>query len=200
MPRSTSQGLAGVVLATAVLNVPDACPATDDVEVRVQKNGGGLDVYAELTVAATAEQAWAVLVDYDHMAEILSNVDVSRIVKRDGDLLEVVQTSHIGFGPFKISLDNRRRVELIPRREIRSHLIEGDLKTSDFVTRLVQRGAATQVVWRGRIVPGPLASLAVTPGAVEAELGQLCRELRAEILRRVERPVPPACGLADACR
>jgi carbon monoxide dehydrogenase subunit G len=200
MPRFTSQGLAGVVFVTAVLNVPDACQATDDVVVRVQKSGGGLDVYAELTVAASAEQAWGVLVDYDHMAQILSSVDVSRIVKRDGNLLEVVQTSHIGFGPLKISLDNRRRVALIPQREIRSHLIEGDLKTSDFMTRLVPRAAATQVIWRGRIVPGPLASLAVTPGAVEAEVGQLCRELRAEILRRQEWPVPRACGLADACR
>jgi len=170
-----------------MLNAPDTYPAADDIVVRVQKSGGGLDVYAELAVAATAEQAWDVLVDYDRMAEILSSVDVSRIVKRDGNLLEVVQTSHIGLGPLKISLDNRRRVELIPSREIRSHLIEGDLKASDFTTRLVNEGTAMRVIWRGRIVPGLLSGLAITTGSVEAELRRMCQELGGEILRRKAR-------------
>jgi len=188
-----------VVLATAMLNAPDTYPAADDIVVRVQKNGGGLDVYAELAVAATAEQAWDVLVDYNRMAEILSSVDVSRIAKRDGNLLEVVQTSHIGLGPFKISLNNRRRVELIPSREIRSHLIEGDLKASDFTTRLVNEGTAMRVIWRGRIVPGLLSGLAITTGSVEAELRRMCQELGGEILRRKARKAPSACRLAEAC-
>lgn len=188
-----------MVLAAAMLNAPDGFPSTDDVVVRVQKSGGGLDVYAELTVAATAKQAWDVLVDYDRMAEILSSVDISRSVKRDGNLLEVVQRSHIGFGPFKISLDNRRRVELIPQREIRSHLIEGDLNASDFTTRLVDEGTLVRVIWRGRIVPGLLSGLAVTTGSVEAELSRMCRELGAEILRRKARRASSACRLAEAC-
>ena len=56
-----------------------------------------------------------------------------------------------------------------------------------------------RVIWRGRIVPGLLASLAVTADAVEAELRQLCQELRAEILRRKAGPSAPPCRQAKTC-
>jgi carbon monoxide dehydrogenase subunit G len=200
MLKSTIQGLAALVLATSVLAAPARTPNADDIVVRVKKNAGGLDVYAELTVPATREQTWEVLVDYDHMNEILSTVDDSRIVKQEGNEMEVVQTSHLGFGPFKISLHNKRRVELIPRREIRSHLIEGDLNASDFTTQLMDDGTVMRVIWRGRIVPGALAGLAVTADSVEMELRQLCREMRVEILRRTARPASSPCRLAKSCK
>jgi hypothetical protein len=197
--KSTIQGLTALMLATATLEAPAVPPNGDDVVVRVQKGGGELDVFAELTVPASPGQTWEVLVDYDRMGEFLSTVDASRIVKREGSRLEVAQTSHLRFGPLKISLNNRRRVELIPQREIRSHLIEGDLKASDFTTSLVEEGAVMRVTWRGRMVPGPLARLAVTTDVVERQLRQLCQELRAEILRREARRTSPACRLAQAC-
>ena len=200
MHKSILQASAALLLAAAALNPAAVTSNADDVVVRVQKNGGGLDVYAELEVAAPPEPTWEVLVDYDRMAEILSSVDTSRIVNRNGNQMEVAQTSHLGVGPLRVSLHNRRRVELIPRREIRSHLIEGDVTASDFTTRLVQEGSLMRVTWHGRIVPGPLASLAVTREAVEAELRQICREMRAEILRRTARPASPPCRLAEACR
>ena len=78
--------------------------------------------------------------DYDHMAEMLSSIDDSRIVKREGSQLEVAQTSHLGFGPLRLSLNNRRRIDLTPKRGIRYHLIKGDLEASDFTTRLVDEG------------------------------------------------------------
>ena len=199
MLKSTFQGLTALVLATSALAAPAITPNADDIVVRVKKNAGGLDVYAELTVPATREKTWEVLVDYDRMDEILSTVDDSRIVKQQGNQMEVVQTSHLGFGPFRISLHNKRRGELTPQQEIRSHLIEGDLQASDFTTRLVEEGALVRVTWRGRMVPGPLAGLAVTAATVEAELRRLCRELRAEILHRGAGGTSPACRLARTC-
>lgn len=133
------------------------------------------------------------------MGAILSNVDASRIVKREGTQLEVAQTTHLGPGPFTVSVKSRRRVELIPQREIRSRLIEGDLQASDFTTRLLDEGTLTRVSWQGRVVPGPLAGLVITADTVEIELRRLCEELRAEILRRNgQRPSP--CRLAQSCK
>lgn len=165
----------------------------------IATSSGEDDVYAAHTVTATPRQIWAVLVDYDHMGEILSNVDASRILNRAGNQFEVAQTTHLDFGPVKLSLHNRRQVELIPEREIRSHLIEGDVKASDFTTRLIDAGSRVRVIWRGRIVPGPRAGLAIIADAVETELRRMCQKLRAEILRRTARPVFSPCRLAEAC-
>jgi len=199
MRKAIVSGLAAFVLGTVTLALPAASSNSEDIVVRVQKAGAGLEVAAELTVAAAAEETWEVLTDYDRMAQILSSVDASRVVKREGQRLEVAQTSHIGFGPFKLTLNNLRRIELVPKREIRSHLLQGDLKAADFTTRLVDEGTEMRVVWQGRIVPGPLASLAVTPAAVEAELRQLCRELRAEILRRKAGRSAASCRPGKTC-
>jgi hypothetical protein len=199
MRASSVKGLTVLALVALTVNASAATPNGEAIIVRVQKTAAGIDVYAALTVAATRWQTWAVVVDYDHMGEILSNVDASRIVKRAGNPLEVVQTSHLAFGPLKLSLHNRRRVELIPQREIRSHLIEGNVKASDFTTRLIDEGTGVRVVWRGRIVPGPLAGLAITADAVERELRRLCQQLRAEILRRKAMRASPPCRVAEAC-
>ncbi len=199
MREAIVQGLAAFLLGMVTLALSAPSRNAEDFVVRVQKAGPGLDVYAELTVAAAAEEIWGVLTDYDQMAQILSSVDASRVIKREGHRLEVAQTSHIGFGPFKLTLNNLRRIELVPKREIRSHLIQGDLKASDFTTRLVKEGAVMRVVWRGRIVPGPLARLAVTADAVEVEVRQLCRELRGEILRRKAGRSAPPCHTGKTC-
>jgi hypothetical protein len=46
-----------------------------------------------------------------------------------------------------------REVTLIPHSEIHSRLISGDLKTSDFVTRIVVTGEGVNIVHSGRYVP-----------------------------------------------
>jgi hypothetical protein len=48
------QGLTALMLANATIEAPAGPSIGDDVIVRVQKGGGELDVYAELTVPARA--------------------------------------------------------------------------------------------------------------------------------------------------
>ena len=81
-----------------------------------------------MAVPASPEETWEVLTDFDKMAQILSNVDSSRVVNRDGNLIQVAQKSHASVGLVRLSLDNLRQIELIPNREIRSRLLKGDLK------------------------------------------------------------------------
>ncbi|HSQ82682.1 MAG TPA: SRPBCC family protein, partial [Casimicrobiaceae bacterium] len=91
-----------------------------DISVHVEKDGSAFVVTAALTVAANADEVWAVLTDYDHMAQILSNVDASEITNRDGNTIEVTQKSHANIGALRISQDSVRQVELSPKHEIRS--------------------------------------------------------------------------------
>ena len=44
-----------------------------------------------MPVAASPATAWAVLTDYDHMANFLSNVTPSQVVERQGETLHVPQ-------------------------------------------------------------------------------------------------------------
>jgi carbon monoxide dehydrogenase subunit G len=155
-----------------------------EIAVQVQKDHSAYDIEFEFTVPATIEQTWNVLSDFDHMAQILSNMDSSRIVSRDGNRITVAQTSHGKIGLIHVSVDGLREIVLTPPTEMRSHLIKGDLKASDFTTELHGEGAITRVTGHGRIVVVPWVSFALGADTVAAQTRQHYQELREEVLRR----------------
>ena len=176
-----------------------APPGGKDISINVKQDGSAYTVTAELTVAASVDEVWEVLTDFDHMAQILSNVDSSRVANRKGNRIEVTQKSHGSVGPISVSLDSVRAVELTPKREIRSQLISGDLKSSDFTTRIAKKGSVTQINVSGKIVAEGLTAAAITPEAVRSQTRRQYQELREEILRRKAKEPPPACLLAKNC-
>jgi hypothetical protein len=124
-----------------------------------------------------------VLTDFDHMAQILSSVEWSEGVPQGGVISPLL-----------------RQMELTPKREIRSHLLKGDLKASDFSTRISEEGSASRITVRGKFVAGGLAASALTVEAVEAQTKRNYQELRDEILRRKSNEPPPACLLTKTCQ
>ena len=161
-----------------------AAGADHDIVVHVRKEHTAYEISFEFTVPASVEQTWGVLSDYDHMAQILSNMDSSRIVSRDGNRLTVAQTSHGKVGFIPVSVDGLREIVLMPPTEIRSHLIKGDLKASDFTTQLHVEGAVTRVTVHGKLVVAPWVGIALSADKVAAQTRQQYQELRDEILRR----------------
>lgn len=161
-----------------------AAGADHDIVVHVHKEHTAYEITLEFSVPATVEQTWGVLSDYDHMAQILSNMDSSRIVSRDGDRLTVAQTSHGKVGPIHVSVDGVREIVLTPMKEIRSHLVKGDLKASDFTTSLHDEGPQTRIAVHGRLVTSPWVALALAADSVAAQTRRQYQELRDEILRR----------------
>ena len=161
-----------------------AAGSDQDIVVHVQKEHTAYEIKLEFTIAAPLEQTWNVLSDYDHMAEILSNMDSSRIVSRDGNRLTVAQTSHGKVGPIHVSVDGIREITLTPMKEIRSHLVKGDLKASDFTTSLQDEGPVTRVTVHGKLVTAAWVALALAADTVAAQTRKQYQELRDEVMRR----------------
>lgn len=155
-----------------------------DIVVHVRKEHAAYEIDLEFTVPATIEQAWSVLSDFEHMAQILSNMDSSTIVSREGNKITVAQTSHGKVGPIHVSVDGLREIVLTPPSEIRSRLLQGDLKASDFTTELHAEGAVTRVTVHGKIVVAPWVGFALSADNVAAQTRKQYQELREEILRR----------------
>lgn len=196
-PALARAGITSLALAIA----PMAFAAADDITVKVDKTDDSYAVYASLNVPATQDQVWDVLTDFDHMAQILSNVDDSKIVDRKGNTFNVVQKSHGQAGPVRVSLNSTRRVDLSPKTEIRSQFISGDsLKSSVFTTRLMPQGSGTQVVVQGTFVPTWLAGSVITVEAVETQTRRQYAELRDEILRRKNGQPRPPCLVNKTCQ
>ena len=72
-----------VILAVGFLTI--AWPAAaaspgDDITVNVEREQNTFTVSLDMVVPASADETWEVFTDFDRMAQILSNVDASKIV------------------------------------------------------------------------------------------------------------------------
>lgn len=181
----------------AVLAVWPAWCGAQPIEVRVEKRGEMVVVDVEASVAAASHQAWAVLTDYDHMASYLSTLKSSAIVRRDGNSLQVEQTGEAHRAFLHFTFRSLRSVELVPPREIRSHLISGDFKSYVFTTRLADKGTHTQISHHGEYVPINWVPPGIGPALIKEETTKQYQELIAEMLRRERAGAPgPAASAA----
>ena len=178
--------LAPLALLTLLLCAPAtfAAPA-DPIQVNVQRRGAIVVVDVQTEVPADMATAWAVLTDYEHMADFISNLKTSVVLTRQGNQLEVQQSGQAKKGPLTFSFETTRAVELIADREIRSHLIKGDFKSYDFKTTLVDNGSGVTIVNHGEYWPNVWVPPVVGPAMIESETRKQYGEIRAEILRRV---------------
>ena len=165
--------------------------ANQDIVVRVQKDGPHISVDVDCPVDARWSVVWDVLTDYDHMAQFVSNLEYSGVADRQDNLLRVRQTGKASRGPLTLTFDNVREVELVPYQEIRSRLISGDLKSAEFVTRIVEVAARIHIINSGRYTPNLWVPPVIGPALIEMETQKQFGEIRTEILRRNAMIRPP---------
>lgn len=175
--------------------------AAQPIDVRVDRRGDLVVVDVEATVATAPRQAWDVLTDYDHMASYLSMLQSSAIVRRDGNSLEVAQTGEAHRAFLHFTFRTLRAVDLVPGKEIRSHLISGDFKSYAFTTHIAADGTRTRISHHGEYVPNRWVPPGIGPALIKAETTKQYEELIAEMLRRehaaaAKRAPDPAASAA----
>jgi len=161
-----------------------AISSDQDIDVKVAKNGQLVDVDVAFRVNASRDDAWRVLTDYNDMVRFVSSLTWSSIVRQDGNALEVAQKGNVQFGLLSFPFESTRRIELEPYHEIRSYLIDGDMKTSRFTTRIVDEGEVTLILQHGEVVSTIWVPPWIGPAIIAAGTRRQWQEFRAEILRR----------------
>ena len=167
-----------------------------DIVVDVRKNGPQVAVDVVCPVDAPAPVVWEVLTDYEHMPQFISNIATSEVEDTAGNVLRVRQKGKATRGPLTLTFDIVREIELVPQSEIRSRLISGDFKSSDFVTKIVVTETGVHIVNNGRYTPNVWVPPFIGPAVIEAETQKQYGEIRTEILRRsaMLRPAPSSGG------
>jgi len=175
-----------VLLAASSLRAAPIVGLADDIAVTVRKEGDAVLVSVDCPVRAPRPIVWAVLTDYDHMAEFVNDLQVSEVRAREGDTLQVYQSGRAQRGLISVSFENLREIRLMPRQEIRSRMISGTLESSEFTTRIVDDGNQLHILNSGRFVPNVWVPPLIGPAVIEAETRKQFEEVRGEIMRRSE--------------
>ena len=169
-----------VVLALASAQAADA----GAVSIVAARDGEAIDIRASALVSADAGTPWRVLTDYDHYPDFVPDLQVSRIVARNGAVVTVEQSGAAVLGLFKLPLDITFGIQEMPPRVLVSRVVAGSLRqlTSRYALRSVPGGARLDYV--GRVVPGFEFLGRFEQTVVEQNVGRQFQALADEIERR----------------
>jgi ribosome-associated toxin RatA of RatAB toxin-antitoxin module len=163
-----------------------------DISVKVVRDGATMQVDSELRVRANPRDVWDVLTDYDNMPRFVSTLQSSSIEKRSGNQLQVTQRGTVQFALFSFPFTTVRQIDLVPYTEIRTTVIDGSMKSSQFVTTIIATSDETRIVQHGTAVPDIWIPPGIGPAIIAERTRVQWQEFRAEILRRSANPSQPA--------
>lgn len=169
------------------------------ISVKVVRDGPTLQVDSELRVRANPRDVWDVLTDYDNMPRFVSTLKASSIEKRSGNQLQVTQQGTVQFGFLDFPFTTVRRIDLVPYTEIRTSVIDGSMKSSQFVTTIIASSDETRIVQRGTVVPDIWIPPGIGPAIIAERTRVQWQEFRTEILRRsahLAKPAPSALSIS----
>ncbi len=183
----------GIFVFSTTASCDDAIdqPLGSDIVVRVAKIDEDIVLDGMFVVAATPREVWAVMLDYDRMADFLENIQESRIIEKSADKIIVFQRGKAVLGPFSAPYETTRQVDLVSVREVRSHVIGGNIKKSTGIVLLEPGLTETKVFYHNETIPNVYAPFVLTKSSIEAQVRRQLELMRAEILRRKSLPRKP---------
>lgn len=179
-----------LVATLACFLVAASAPAAETVFVRpddvhVVRLNEGFRIEVEMLAPVSVPIAWKVLTDFGNMTRFVPNLESSRVVAAQANILKVEQRGRAAFGPFSQSFDSVREIELQPLREIVSRQLSGTAKRMESRMRLKPLDdGTTSLAYRADIVPdAPLPPL-LGPAFVRHEMAEQFSAIIREMVRR----------------
>lgn len=184
--------LAGA-LGLADPGVAFATAATGGAEMQ----GAHVVSWGSVRVAASPELAFAVLTDYDRMADFLPGVLASEVVSRKGNAVIIEQSADQGVLLFSQRVDARLSIVEAPPHRLTIRAIAGSFKELTGSYLLTRQQDHTLIEYRARFVPDfhlpPMIGMYAVQRSLERHLGALAEEIERR-LAQDEAGVPSGTG------
>ena len=124
------------------------------VTINTRLQGATIDIHASALLKADAATAWRVLTDYDRYAEFIPDLQVSRVVARDGAKITVEQSGDAALWLFKLPVHVTFEVNEHPPDRLRSRTVAGSVRVLASSYVLVPDASGLRLDYAGQIVPG----------------------------------------------
>ncbi len=179
------------VLLLIVLIAGPAVGVEPEIPVTVREAGDAFVVEARFDAPVRLQTAWEVLVDYDHMVSILSNLESSKVASRQGNTLIVKQAGVARFGIFTYPFQVEREIRLEPMKRIRTKNLSGSLKRmeSEVVLAPSSEGPPVHIDYHGEFVFDSTLAGMFAHSFLRHEVEEQLQAMVAEMRRRDTLPL-----------
>ena len=172
-----------VVLLLLIMSF-SAFGAEPEILVAVEKNGDTFLVDATIAIPVPLRTAWEVLTDFNNMVGILSNLTLSKVIRRKGSSLFVMQEGTAKYGIFSYSFASVREIQLEPMKRILAIQLTGNAKRFESEMALSETRSGTRVHYRAEIVPDSSIARIFGGPFIQHEVEEQFALIAAEMIRR----------------
>jgi Polyketide cyclase / dehydrase and lipid transport len=153
---------------------------------------GKVDIVAYVDVPADVPAAWAVLTDYNKLAEFVPDMDTSRIVSKPGEAIKVYQRGKKSWLLIDMPLELVFNMHETPPSSIRFSLVSGNIGDMYGEWRLYAFGQGVRIKYVAHMKPGLFSPR--VPGdslLIESDIENMMQAIGQEILRRKQLTTRP---------
>ncbi|WP_295951871.1 SRPBCC family protein [Rhodoferax sp.] len=176
--------LAAVLWPVPAALAADTPAAVADSEVHVARADGSFTVDMTIHVPVDPARAWAVLTDFEHMADFVPNLASSQVTERSDGLVKVVQKGVAKYGVFSTHFESTREIHLVPTHEIRAHGVGGNVQRMESLMQLEPDGTGTKLTYHAEVQPGFWFPPLVGPSLVQHQTAEQFTAMLHEMLKR----------------
>jgi len=111
--------------------------------------------YASLSlgVAVPPQLALEVMTDFDHMADFMPNLLLSKLLSRNGNVYRIAQQGAANFGPLSFPFESERQIEVFPDGRLVSLGLSGSPRSLHSELRISAVAGGSRLDYRVEMVP-----------------------------------------------
>ncbi len=168
-----------------MVSFSSADPAVKPVVIATASQlGETITVDATLTVEVPLDTVWEVLTDFDHMTAILTNLTLSEVLSRNGNLWIIRQKGVAKYGVLSFPFESEREVRLEPMKRILARNLTGTLKRMDSELNIASQEQKVRLRYHAEIVPDSLLGRFFGATFVRHEVEEQLQRMVSEMQRR----------------
>ena len=185
MPGRTIAILLALALLLPGMPGAHAEAMAQQLDIAAENRGGFIAVTASADLEVDPRTVWAVISDYDHLAEFIPFMRSSKVVRRDGDKLQVDLAGDLSFLFFSQPIEVRLEVLETPQRRIVAHAVSGNLRAMEgrYAVEPLPSGLV-RLSYAGGLTPAFPVPPVIGTVIVRMVLAKQFQALVAEIVRR----------------
>lgn len=166
------------------------------IAVSVAPKGEGFSIDAAFEVPVPPETAWDVMTDFDHMTAIQDNLNLSRVLSRDGNTWVVRQEGVAKYGFLSFPFMSEREIRLDPMKRILARSLSGSVKSGESEASLQPSPQGTHIQYHAEFIPDSKMARLVGAPFIRHEIEEQFLLMAREMGRRHARAVPPTIEAA----
>lgn len=162
-----------------------AASAPPPISIDAANEGDLITVTASADMEVDARTVWAVITDYDHLADFIPDMNSSRVLTHDGHHLLVAQTGEFRFLVFRQPVQVQLDVVEMPTRRLVAYAVGGNLKEMEgrYAIASLPSGVV-RLTYSGRLIPDFPVPPLIGGMLLRRELSKQFTALVHEIVRR----------------